>query len=162
DSIIGVKYMFYEDEKTDLQLAIYPQLTFIDPAAEAIRKGVATRGSILTLPFLLARKVGETSAGDVNMTVNLGYNISSQDDVANSISSAVGVGAAVSNKVALLSEVTTEQAIVKDADGIRQQAIKGNLGVIGTVNKNLLLLASVGHSIYSSDGQDHTYVLAGF
>lgn len=161
ESIVGVKYMFYDNEATDLQMAIYPQITYVDTNSEAVRRGVVTPGSITTLPFLLSRKLGEISNGDVAMTFDLSYNSSTKRDTTDFIGADIGIGAPLSRKIAVISELETDQGVIPDQDGTRQQLVKFNVGFIGTINKNLLVLGSAGHGLYSSDRLAHTYALLG-
>lgn len=162
ESIIGVKYMFFENEKTGLQVATYPQVTYMDTRSEAVRRGIVSAGSITTLPLLVSRKVGETASGDIGMTFNVSYNISTKQDTTDFVSADIGLGAPLTRKLALMSELETDQSVAPDQGGNRQQLVKFNVGWIGTINKNLLLLGSAGHGLYSSDRLDHTYALLGF
>jgi hypothetical protein len=61
-----------------------------------------------------------------------------------------------------MGEVTTEQAVATDSEGKRAAILKANLGLVTTLNKQFLLFASVGHSVYSSDSVGHEYALIGF
>jgi hypothetical protein len=161
DSILGLKYQFYENEETETQLGVYPQVTFITPGSEAAQKGLTQTGNIVTLPLLLATKLGETSKGSINLTANLGYNFSSKTDVTDYVSAALGIGLPVARRVAVMGEVSTEQGTRNSVDGIRNQLVKMNLGAMGIVNKQILLYSSIGQSLYSSDDQIHSYLLAG-
>lgn len=162
ESKVGIKYAFFEEETSGLQLAVYPQRSFVSESAKAVTSGLVTSGSITTLPLLMTMKLGHLPKGDVNMTANIGYNASSKADTENYLSAALGVGAPLFRKVSILGEVSTEQAFESQADSGRQQLVKANLGAIGTLSKHFLLFTSLGHSLLSSDGVDHSYVLAGF
>ena len=162
ESRAGVKYMFFENEEAKLQFAVYPQLTFISSNAEVVKNGLASPGTITTLPLLMAVRVGQAGGGDVNLTANLGYNVSTKEDVSNFVSASVGVGSPVLRRLSVMGELTTEQAISRNSDEARQQLVKADLGVMGTISKKFLLFGSVGHSLYASDELDHTYVLGGF
>ncbi len=161
ESKAGIKYMFLEDKAAKLQLAVYPQITFVSGRSEAVQKGLASSGSITTLPILMAHKLGETSLGDINMTVNLAYNISTKADTTDFFSGAVGMGVPARHGLAVMAELALEHALSGDAEGVRSQLLKSKLGLIATLNKKFLILGSMGHSLYSSDHLDHSYVLAG-
>ena len=54
-SKVGIKYKFFEDELTETQLAIYPQIDFVTPGSQAVEKGLAVPGTIKTIPFLVSK-----------------------------------------------------------------------------------------------------------
>jgi hypothetical protein len=158
---VGIKYMFYENEETDTQIAIYPQLSMVsvDPTAE--KKSISTPGKIFTFPLLYTKKIGQNGMGNINLTANLGVNFSTKEDTSSFASAAFGVGVPVHKRIAWMAELSTEQAWGSDAFGTRQELVKVNTGLIGTITKNILLFASAGKSLRSSDDVNHNYVLAG-
>ena len=160
ESKVGIKHMFFEDEELKLEVAVYPQLTFVT-SNDAVKKGLVTSGTITTLPFLLSMKVGRVPHGDVRMTANLGYNISTKSDTADFVSAAVGVGVPLNRRLAIMGELSTEQAVTTNVENIREQLSKAVVGAIVTVSDRFMLFGSVGQSLYSSDHKDHTFVLAG-
>ena len=161
ESRVGIKHMFFEDEERKLEVAVYPQLTFVSSKDDAVKKGLVTAGTITTLPFLLAMKVGRVPQGDVRMTANLGYNISTKSDTADFVSAAVGVGVPLNRRLAIMGELSTEQAVATTVEKNREQLSKAVVGAILTISDRFLLFGSVGQSLYSSDHKNHTYVLAG-
>jgi len=162
DSIFGIKYMFFEDEESKVQISFYPQLQFSTPAAESPEStGTASSGNITTLPLLLSKKIGENSKGDFMFTGNLAYNYSTKADTRNFAFIAAAIGVPLLKKLSMMGELSTVQALEDNSDGARAQLVKANVGLIGTLNKQLLLYGSVGESLYSSDNLNHTYVLAG-
>lgn len=161
ESEVGIKYMFYENEQSKMQLAFYPQVSFVNSNSDAVNRGLVSPGKIVMLPLLMAAKVGQTTLGDVNLTANLGYNVSTKDDTANSMSAAVGVGMPLIHRLSIMGELSTEQALAKNVDNIREQQTRATLGVMGMVSKRILLFGSFGHSLQASDSVDHLYTLAG-
>ena len=153
--------MFFENEQDKLQFAVYTQLTFVQANSEAVLKGFATPGAIVTLPVLLATKIGQTSRGNVDLTANLGINLSTKADTANYISGSVGIGTALTPHVALMGALITEQAIATVGDQSRAQLIRADLGVMATISRQFLVFGALGHSLVASDTQDHTYAVAG-
>ena len=115
----------------------------------------------IALPFLLAKKIGRTNKGDLDLTANLGYNISNKTDVPNFISAAIGIGAPLARRIAGMGELTTQQSVSSNAEGIRNQLVKVNFGLMGIVTKQLWLYGSFGSSIFSSDQLSHTYFTTG-
>jgi hypothetical protein len=162
ESKAGVKYMFYENDESKTEFAIYPQMSFVGSNSDAVSKGLVSPGKIVTLPLLVATKVGQTSRGDINLTANLGYNASTKSDVSNYLSAALGVGMPLIHRLSIMSEISTEQAFSKNADDMRDQNTKVDLGFMGLVNQRFMLFGSVGHSLKASDGFDHVYTVAGF
>jgi hypothetical protein len=158
ESTAGVKVQFYENE--GIEYGVYPQLTFVQANASIVQQGLATPGAIVTLPVLMAKTVGKNAFGDIRMTANLGYNISSKADTKDFVSALIGIGSPISNKAAVMAEFSTEQAVSK-LDGTRDQLFKTDVGVMATISKSLLVFGAVGHSLYASDSLQHTYALTG-
>ena len=158
----GIKYRFFEDESRDMSMAIYPQLEFAMPGTAAA-EGDEGKGTLTKLPVLFSTKVGETSKGDVMLTANLGYNISTEPGAQSYVSAALGIGFPVMSKVAMMLEASTEQAASKDMEGVRAGLIKANIGLIGGITPHLMWFGSVGEDYSSSDADDstHTCLLLG-
>jgi hypothetical protein len=160
-SKFGVKEKFYEDEASELEIAFYPQVEFATPNSKAVKKGLESSGSITTLPLLVSKKIGEMENGNVMLSANISYNISAQDDTKNFATAAVGIGMPFYRRIAFMGELSTEQSMRKDKEDTREQLLKVNAGFLGAVNQQFLLYASVGESLYASDKEDHTYLVAG-
>ncbi len=161
NSKAGLKYMFFENEDLKMQMAFYPQVEFLTPSSGAEEKGLETSGTITTLPFLLSQKIGQLSSGDIMMTTNLGYNISAKPETRDYVSFSAGVGMPLSGKVSAMGELSTEQAVSKNSDGLREQLLKANVGMIVSVYKQFSVFGSMGRSLYSTDENSHTYFLTG-
>jgi hypothetical protein len=153
-SKVGVKYMFYENEETDTEIGFYPQVEIATPQEDV-------GGNVVSLPLLLATKLGAIKTGEVMMTTNLGYNISSRADTENSVFVATGLGVPVLRNLSLMGEVSAEEALTKNTEDVREELVKVNVGMVATVSKHFFLFGSLGESIISSDHLNHTYALAG-
>ena len=162
DSKIGVKFQFYGNEESRLQMAVYPQLLLSSSNQAAAADEPSSRGTVTTLPFLITRRLAKTKRGDIMMTANLGYNISTRPDTLDFVSAAVGVGAPFIKSSSILMELATEQAARRAGDDPRQQLLKLDVAATVPLNKNFLLFGSLGHSLIASDELDHSYVLTGF
>lgn len=162
NSKAGVKYQFYGNDESKFQMAIYPQIEFSTPGKTTSSDVPESHGTITTLPVLLAKRVGRISSGNVMMTANLGYNLSTKSDTADFVSAAVGVGAPLFGKASLLAEIATEQAVAHLAEDPREQVVKINLGLMGPVGKHFALFGSMGRSVIASDERNHIYLLSGF
>lgn len=162
ESKFGIKYMFFEDEEFDTQIAAYPQTTFVQANSEAVQKGLATPGTVITLPLLISMNVGDAWRGKVRLTGNLGYNISNKADSTDFVSASIGVGTPIRRFLSVLTELSTQQAVRLNSDSVREQLLRAQIGLLGTINQQFQLFGSVGRSLIASDGFDHTYFLAGF
>jgi hypothetical protein len=152
---LGIKYRFYDDESRDLSVAVYPQVEFAMPGTAANEDGDADALRI-KLPLLFSTKVGETSKGDIMITANVGYNTSTAAESHDYISAAFGVGLPLMKNVALMLEASTEQAISKNVENVREGYFKVNLGLLGPINEHLMWLAAAGQSFASSEVDDPT------
>jgi hypothetical protein len=161
NSKVGIKYMFFEDEDSKLQIAFYPQMDFVTSIASNRNKEEGFTGNVTTLPLLLSKKIGETKKGNIMLTANVGYNSSSRTDTQDSVFLSTGVGFPLLRNVSIMGEISTERALTKNADDMREELVKVNLGMLGTINKYLFLYGSFGESLVSSDHLSHTYALAG-
>lgn len=163
DSKAGIKYMFFEDEGSKLQIAFYPQVSFSTPSVNKSHtmNDAATSGNIVTLPLLVSKKLAETIKGDVMFTGNVGYNVSSRADTESSVYFATGIGLPLFRNISIMGELSDEEAVAKNADGIRENLVKINLGMLGSLNKYIFLYGSLGESLVSSDHLSHTYAVVG-
>lgn len=159
----GIKYRFYEDESRDMTIAIYPQLEFAVPGTAAAR-GTEGGGTLTKLPILFSTKVGETSKGNVMITANLGYNISTEPMTEHYVSAALGLGFPVTNRIAAMVEAATEQAFTRNMEGVREGVVKADVALVGRITPHLLLFGLVGESFAqgASDDSMHTCLLTGF
>jgi len=158
NSKVGVKYKFFEDEESHLEMAFYPQVEFVK--AENSENISADASTTTTLPLLISKKLSETPQGDIMLTTNIAYNKSSDKNKADSAFFAAALGMPFLQKVSVMAELSTEQGLAKQ-DDIREDLVKANLGMMGSITKNIFLYGSFGESLHSSDHQNHTYVLTG-
>ena len=159
---LGLKYRFYDDDSRDLSVAVYPQFEFAMPGM-ADAPGDDGAGTLTKLPVLLSTKVGETSKGNIMITANVGYNLSTMAATEHYISAAFGVGFPLARNVAVMIEASTEQAFHKNMENVREGHVKANVGLFGPVTDHLLWFAALGQSRASSDTDDanHTCVVLG-
>ena len=155
----GIKWRFYDSEATGLGVGIYPQVEFAIPGTAAAEEG----GTMTKIPLLVTKKIGETSKGDIMVTGNVGYNISTHAGTESYMSAALGLGLPLLKNVALLGEVSTEQAFGNNMENVREGYLKGNIGLMGPVNDHLVWVAAVGRTFDSTmmDDPNHTCVLLG-
>jgi len=158
---VGIKHRFFEDESRDLSIAVYPQVEFAMPGTAAAGED---EGTLLKFPVLMSTKVGETSKGDVMLTANFAYNVSTSSQTGQYISAALGVGFPLTRNLALMIEGTTGQALTRNMDGVRASVFKADLGLVGKLGPHLMLFGAAGQSYTSSDSDDasHTCLVLGF
>jgi hypothetical protein len=162
DTKLGLKFQFYGDDESKLQMAVYPQVQFSFLKKNPSPEEQATQGAITTLPILIAKRIARFSRGDLMLSANLGYNISTKSDVSDFVSAAVGVGAPLFMKTSILAELVTTQAFRPIGEDPVDRLLKADVGIMGPVTKSIVLYASVGKSLYTSDQRDHTYFVGGF
>jgi Putative MetA-pathway of phenol degradation len=68
NSLMGVKWRFYDDKKHELQFSMYPQFGFNNPTA-SVSRGIVERGQSFLMPFEVTKKVGP-----IDVDGEAGYN----------------------------------------------------------------------------------------
>jgi signal transduction histidine kinase len=149
DSIVGLKYRFYDDDASGVSLALYPQLRVRTPgAARAVSEG----GNSVILPLLLTAEFSRAS-----ITANLGVEKSSQADRADYFAS-FGAGTRLNDRIALMAEIAAQ-----DLDDAQQRRVIFNLGLKLKLAGKQSLLASVGHDLRAPDGESsNSYVTVAY
>jgi hypothetical protein len=158
----GIKYRFYDHEESDMGIAMYPQLEFAIPGTAAA-EGDEGKGTTTKLPLLFTRKLAEMGKGNVMVSANAALNLSTVPGAEHYVSGALGIGFPVTSKLAMMIEGSTEQALSKNAEGIRERYLKANVGFIGPISEHLGWFGAVGQTFASSDMEDssHTCVTLG-
>ena len=152
----GIKYRFYDNEESDTGIAVYPQLEFAIPGTAAA-EGEEGKGTLTKLPVLFTRRLVETGKGAVMLTANAAYNVSTEPGVENFVSGAIGVGFPLTSTLAVMVEGSTEQAVGKNMESVREHYFKANAGVMGRISDHLLWFGSVGQTFASSDAEDSSH-----
>ncbi|MBC7396513.1 MAG: hypothetical protein H7333_03640, partial [Bdellovibrionales bacterium] len=160
-SKLGLKYLFFDSEEDAVEFALYPQFEFITPNSKAAERGLESPGNIISLPLLMSKRIGKVAAGDLMLTTNLEYNYSTKADTANSLVVLAGIGMPLTSKLSIMGELSTEQALSKNSEDVREQMVKANLGFIFKAFKQVSLFGSIGESLVSSDQINHTYFVSG-
>jgi len=73
DSLLGVKWRFYDAGEKGWQASVYPQVTFLDPGSHSDRRGLADSATTLLMPFEV-----EMDLGPVSMNFDFGHVFSSE------------------------------------------------------------------------------------
>jgi hypothetical protein len=149
---VGLKLNFYHDEHRGISVSVYPQVEFAAPGGRAVEQGLAANGQTLILPLLVSREFHEFTFafnGVLSRPVH---------DPGRQTAAEFGVafGRALTRKVAAMIELRTESSVDFKSDRL----VFVNAGLIHGV-RNVIVYANLGHSIYSDDGQGHTYAGVG-
>lgn len=143
DSIVGLKYRFYDDEDRGFSLGIYPQVRFRTPGA---RRALSAGGTSFILPLLLTKEFESFS-----ITADLGIERSTLEDHSDYFAS-VGLGTRITDRLAVMVEIAGES--LRDPDARRCIV---NLGLRRKLNDKQAVLASIGHDLHAP-GTPSAYV----
>jgi Putative MetA-pathway of phenol degradation len=152
NSVVGVKYRFYDNDETNLSLAVYPQIEFRSPGARTRENGgVADGGTTWILPLQLTKDFASAS-----ITANVGVEKSTDDPHA-PLSAGFGAGTRLTDKLAILGEV-----VGKNLDSADERRILLDVGVRMKISEKQALVAALGLDLHAGDGQRHHYFTVGY
>ena len=152
DSTVGVKYRFYDNDETNLSLAIYPQIEFRSPGARSRENGgVADGGTTWMLPLLLTKDFARAS-----ITANAEVEKSTDDPDAH-LFAGFGAGTRFTDKLAMLGEVAGE-----NLDSAGEKRLLFDVGFRFKISERHALVAALGLDIHAGDGQRHHYFTVGY
>lgn len=97
NSLFGVKWRFYDDQRHQLQISTYPQVELNNPT-HSVERGLVERGARLLLPLEVA-----TRLGPVDVNPELGYWFSQRGKGEFFIGTAVG--RQITNRVEVIGEI---------------------------------------------------------
>jgi hypothetical protein len=146
---LGLKVNFLNNDEKGLSVSVYPQVEFGTPGTRAVEKGLAEPGQTLILPLLVERTFKYFT-----MVVNGAVEKPLHDGRRQTTGAfGVGVGLALTRKVAVMTEVRAESTF----DLQRDRLVLLNVGVIHGV-RNVVVYAHLGRSLFSDEGFVHTYI----
>lgn len=152
DSIVGVKYRFYDNDETNLSLAVYPQVEFRSPGARSSEHGgVANGATTWSLPLQLTKDFPHAS-----IAANAGVKKSTDDPDA-ALSAGLGAGTRLSNKLAILGEVAG-----KNLDSADEKRIVFDVGLRLKISEKHTVVAKLGFDLYAADSQRHHYITVSY
>lgn len=152
DSEVGVKYRFYDNDETNLSLAVYPQIEFTTPGARSRGSdGVADGGTTWVLPFQLTKEFARAS-----ITANANVEKSTDDPHAH-LFAGFGAGTRLTRKLALLGEVAGG-----DLDSAGEERVLFDVGLHMKISETHALVAALGLDLHAGDGQEHRYITVGY
>jgi PEGA domain/Putative MetA-pathway of phenol degradation len=152
DSRVGVKYRFYDNDETNLSLAVYPQIEFRSPGARSRENGGVSDGATSwMLPLLLTKDFARAS-----ITANADVEKSTDDPHAH-LFAGFGAGTRLTDKLAMLGEV-----VGKNLDSAGEKRILLDVGFRMKISDRHALVAALGLDIHAGDGQRHHYFTVGY
>jgi hypothetical protein len=149
---IGLKFNFYNNERTGLSMAVYPQVEFALPGSRAPEKGLAESGQTFILPLLISKEFHEftfVANGGVEKPLNA-------PDRRLGGTFGVGFGRALTRRMAAMVELGGESGFTAGSERLMFL----NVGFVRGVH-NIILYANYGHSILTADGISHSYIGGG-
>jgi hypothetical protein len=136
NSLAGVKWRFFEDEKRGLAVSTYPQLEFNNPT-HSVQRGLADPGTSFLLPLEVAKKVGP-----VDLDGEFGHWFSSFHP---GWITGLAVGKQVTGRLEALSEVHRSSAPV-----LEDQATTFGFGGRAKLVKPVMLIFMAGRSFHGA------------
>jgi hypothetical protein len=151
NTTLGLKYRFYDVEESGLSLAVGPEVEIRTPRPPGGSRAVEEASSIL-LPLLLTKDFENAS-----LTAN-GSVEKSADEAHARLSAILGLGTRLSQRVALLSELSALDVSSADA---RRFALR--LGARSKLDENQVIFLAVGTDLNGGDdGLRHRYFSVGY
>ena len=147
DSLLGVKWRFLDQERSGVDMSVYPQLQ-LENSSDSVARGIAEPGPNLFLPIEIAHDFGK-----IRLVGEIGYQyFHSQDN-----EWVVGVLGAVeaSDKLELLAEVRSYSATFPNRGDVIF-----NLGLRRSLGSRVKLLASAGTGLTNGQGTTTLHCLS--
>jgi hypothetical protein len=142
ESTLGVKYRFYDDDASQLSLAVYPQVELRTPGGNSQEDGGRTTW---TLPLLMTKELEHLA-----FTGNAGLEKATGEGV-RAFASA-GCGTRLSPHLALLGEIVGE-----DLNRSDERRILLNAGFRFKLDEHQTIGAAVGRDLHAAD-EKQTYI----
>jgi len=137
NSTAGVKFRFYDNDATNLALAVYPQVEFHTPGTRTEKDGGgASSATTWSLPFLLTKELEH-----VAITANTGVDVTTDHPHTN-LFVLLGAGTRLTDKLALLAEVAGT-----DLNRSRDTRILLNVGFRKKAREEQSIGAAIGHDL---------------
>ena len=147
NSKFGVKYRFLDEEKSGVDMSIYPALEFNNPT-RSVERGLAERGMILVLPLQVVKKVGP-----VELNAETGYEMTQYGT--DTVFYGLAVGRQISKRMELAAEI--------HGDSLRtfhESVIVVNFGTRLKVNDTVGLMFSAGRTVRTPTGEGPHFIAA--
>jgi hypothetical protein len=146
NSLLGVKWRFYDAGASGWQVSTYPQVQFNTPSSASPRRGLADPGTSYLLPLEIARSY---SSLDINFEVGRWLRPAALADTW--IAGAV-IGREVRKSLEAIAELRVEANT-----GITQAELIANVGCRWDLSKRYTLLISAGRDLQNHLGPANTF-----
>jgi len=147
NSKFGVKYRFLDEEKSGVDMSIYPQLEFNNPT-NSVNRGLVERGMTFTMPLEVVKKVGP-----VELNSEVGYEMTQYGT--DHVFAGLVVGRQVSKKVELAAEIYGESLRT-----FTEKEVLVNFGTRVKLSEKVGLMFSAGHTIRTPTGEGPHFIAA--
>jgi len=146
NSLVGVKWRFYDAGEKAWQASVYPQIEFNNPGSHSHRRGLADHGTSLILPFQVMKDFG-----GISFNADAGYvrHHEGEDDCFGG----VVVGRELKHGLELAMELHWEGDV-----NFRAGAVTANVGVRIALSDKCSLLASVGRELHNGHEPRATFI----
>ena len=145
NSMFGVKWRFFDEEKRGFDMSTYPQLEFNNPT-NSVERGLVDQGMRLFLPVEIVKKVGSF---EVNGEVGYGVVQNGDDEVEYGLA----IGREVTKRIELIGELHGE-----GLRSMRGHQLLFNIGSRIVLTKKSVLLLSAGRTIRSAAGEGPAHI----
>jgi hypothetical protein len=150
----SVKQSIYENQDSDLDITLNPEIDFMASKSTAIKRGLPDSGTNLTLPILISKKYGP-----IVVVNNAGFIVSLNDsNEPAQVLLSTSAGVKLSKSTILTGEIyrTSDTNLHKDV------TTTVGVGLSAKLSDNALMYMSLGKTIgETADGSSHIYALAG-
>ena len=147
---VGLKFLFYSDERRGAYASLYPQMEFGVPGTNGVDRGLVEPGQTFILPLLVQKELEYftlVANGVLDQPIH-------DPERRTTGTLGIGLGRALAPQIAIMVEGRYTSTF--DLDSERLLVV--NLGLMRRLQDNLGIYAKVGRSLYSDEGSGHTYV----
>jgi len=137
NSEAGVKWRFYDDEKSGLTLSTYPQFEFRNPSSHSAAHGLVADENTFVLPLEIQRE-----AGGWGVNVEVGAVFPGKSD--HGWTYGVVVGHELNDRFEVGAELHGE-----GASSLQRTELAAMVGLRGKLNEHCYLLASIGRELHN-------------
>ena len=147
NSVGGVKWRFYENDRLRLQISTYPQVEFNNPT-RSVARGLVDAGTRVLVPIEVAK-----AAGPINLNAEVGYSVR---HVSRTWIAGLAIGRQVTRRLELLGEVHHVHA-ASDTEREKTFGLGGRL----KVHPNVIVLLMAGRSLPGSSSNEPQFIAYG-
>ena len=147
NSMVGVKWRFFDEEDRGFDMSTYPQLEFNNPT-RSVDRGLVEKGIRLFLPVEVVKKVGP-----VEVNGEIGYGVVQYG--ADECEYGLAIGRQVTKRIELIGELHGNALRT-----MREHELLFNIGSRVTIGKRHALLLSAGRTLRTPGGSGPQHIAA--